>query len=82
MKGDRRGYILGVVACSFQGHRTKKRCEAKSRYEAGRVHGKEKHGRDGKGARSGGIIKGLERRIKVEILVRPGVPTVVTDPPS
>ena len=55
----------------------------KSRCEAGIVHGKEyMEGMVWTGARSGGIIKGLERRIKVDILVRPGVPTVVTDPPS
>ena len=55
----------------------------KSRCEAGIEHGKDyMEGMLWTGARTGGIIKGLERRIKAEILERPGVPTVVTDPPS
>ena len=45
-------------------------------------------GKEGADAGAGGVlgnIKGLEkleRLIKVEALVRPGVSTIVTDPPS
>ena len=36
----------------------------------------------GSGARTKETLKGLEKQIKVEILVGPGVTAVVTDPPS